>query len=460
VLVEQGESEAGMGAREEVFSVPTYSHLGNGKRVPAALFTPEGVPSPQPLYNPEGDRLVGPSTKPPLAPAKPALLRRPCMYLTRFIKSLPVIFISLVIAWSYYAYVVAVVLTTMTDSQVEQLVCLIVFHFVFLLFVWTYFMAVVTPPGKVPASWHLAKEDVERLAGARSEDEWKSILASQASQLGCKVKQRSVQAAIRYCEKCLCIKPDRCHHCSVCEQCTLKMDHHCPWINNCVGFHNYKYFILFLLYALSYCLTISATTARHFLTIWLFKEDSEGDSLQDRLGSAKYHVLFVFFVSILFSLSISSLFWYHIWLLWHNRSTLEQFRAPVFENNVSDPDGWSLGSLGNVREVFGENPLLWLLPVNTVMGDGIRFPSRTSTDTTTYHSIGNAEPRPETPNRTLINPVMRSGGQMEVTKTINCEPASDDCRITITEVRLDTNGHVKTVKLSETSETSGDQLGR
>ena len=58
------------------------------------------------------------------------------------------------------------------------------------------------------------------------EHEWKAVLASLCNQMGCEVKQRSVQKAVRYCEKCVSIKPDRSHHCSVCEVCTLKMDHH------------------------------------------------------------------------------------------------------------------------------------------------------------------------------------------------------------------------------------------
>jgi len=209
------------------------------------------------ITNPEGPRPGSPgrASLPP-DPGKPSLLRRPCMYLTRFVKSLPVIFISLIVGWSYYAYVVAVVLTAMVDNVVEQVVCAVVFHCLAIMFLWSYYMVVFTPPGTVPPSWRLTNVDVDRLAQAQSEDEWKDILATLANQIGCPVKQRSVQNAVsiihikvpvvytmlqvRYCEKCLCIKPDRSHHCSVCEDCTLKMDHHCPWVNNCVGFHNYK----------------------------------------------------------------------------------------------------------------------------------------------------------------------------------------------------------------------------
>lgn len=41
-------------------------------------------------------------------------------------------------------------------------------------------------------------------------------------------------------------KPERSHHCRACKTCTLKFDHHCPWLNQCVGLGNERYFVLFM----------------------------------------------------------------------------------------------------------------------------------------------------------------------------------------------------------------------
>ena len=67
------------------------------------------------------------------------------------------------------------------------------------------------------------------------------------------------------CGACDCVKPPRAHHCTTCGKCILNMDHHCPWINNCVGLRNQKHFILFLVYSLIASMWFLATMAHRVL---------------------------------------------------------------------------------------------------------------------------------------------------------------------------------------------------
>ncbi|CAC5414537.1 unnamed protein product [Mytilus coruscus] len=332
----------------------------------------------------------------------PAAVRVCCACVRWF----PVVFITAVIVWSYYAYVVALCVYTV-PSIAEKVIYLLIYHPILVIFLWAYAKTIFTDVwngsvprsvskhpvslltcmwayaktiftdvGSVPRSFYLTVQEINRLERERGEEAQKNILLELAKDKP--ILNRTHAGSARYCEKCKCIKPDRAHHCSVCGQCVLKMDHHCPWVNNCVGFTNYKYFVLFLGYGLLYCLFIAFTSLNYFIEFWTGGSSKE---------AVKFHVLFVFFVAMMFGISLISLFGYHIYLTCSNRSTLESFRSPIFQTGA-DKNGFSLGKLNNFKEVFGERKLFWFLPIFSSDRDGVSFPTlKSQTNSNSYQTM-------------------------------------------------------------------------
>ncbi|KAI4898765.1 hypothetical protein NFI96_026680 [Prochilodus magdalenae] len=64
---------------------------------------------------------------------------------------------------------------------------------------------------------------------------------------GVSQSERAVEKKWKWCPLCRLVRPPRAGHCRICGVCVLRMDHHCVWINCCVGQDNHRHFLLTLL---------------------------------------------------------------------------------------------------------------------------------------------------------------------------------------------------------------------
>ncbi len=120
----------------------------------------------------------------------------------------------------------------------------------------------------------------------------------------------------RYCKKCTHPKPDRTHHCSSCRRCVLKMDHHCPWLATCVGLHNYKPFVLFLVYTSLFCWVCFGSTA-----YWVWTELLSAERYQENLMPINVVLLAV--ISGIIGLVLTGFTSWHLYLCVRGITTIE-----------------------------------------------------------------------------------------------------------------------------------------
>ncbi|OJA14472.1 hypothetical protein AZE42_05286 [Rhizopogon vesiculosus] len=121
----------------------------------------------------------------------------------------------------------------------------------------------------------------------------------------------------RFCRKCWVPKPDRAHHCSICDRCVLKMDHHCPWLGGkCIGFRTYPAFVHFLA-----CITaLSAYIATISVSAFWWSFNHPFLVLEQ---VTPLHELFLATFSVCITLVVGSFLIYHIHLITTNQTTVE-----------------------------------------------------------------------------------------------------------------------------------------
>ncbi|KZT58161.1 zf-DHHC-domain-containing protein [Calocera cornea HHB12733] len=115
--------------------------------------------------------------------------------------------------------------TVLVRSTPGYAVTNLCFGFCFLLCCYNFFRSVTLDPGACPKP--------------ADEAELKSIIEELASE-----GRLNGQT---FCVVCMARKPLRSKHCRVCDRCTARFDHHCPWVWNCVGVSNHRQFIMFIL---------------------------------------------------------------------------------------------------------------------------------------------------------------------------------------------------------------------
>lgn len=138
---------------------------------------------------------------------------------------------------------------------------------------------------------------------------------------------------------------------------------HCPWINNCVGYFNYKPFYLFLVYASLYCLYVFSTT----LPITIIQANGPLSILGLNINCA-----LLVFISGIFGLFLIPFTIFHTRQLCKNRTTIEFYEKANYRLGTTGSrdimrskyfNPWDLGTRKNIEQVLGKQFWKMILPI-------------------------------------------------------------------------------------------------
>lgn len=278
---------------------------------------------------------------------------------SRIRQLLPVLLVGFIVIVIYCIFVTFYCLVLLqihvekqyVDTQLlrEGYAKLVTIHILVFLFIWSFYKTYIVDPGTIPDTheW-LVDPDVS------------------------KIKEREANGELRFCPYEQKYKPDRAHYCRALNKNILKMDHYCPWVSNCVGFYNYKFFLLSLFYASSCCIFIATNCYSSFPNFY---------SDPNIIFNEVFYLFLEIVLTTVLSLIIFPFFLFHLYLTSKNSTTIEFcILGPKKKPNIYD-----LGIEENFKQVLGDDVLLWFFPVGKPKGNGLFYKTATTTSTVEMH---------------------------------------------------------------------------
>lgn len=133
--------------------------------------------------------------------------------------------------------------------------------------------------------------------------------------------------SVEACYYCRVFVSKNAKHCSVCDKCVPGFDHHCRWLNACVGERNYKIFFAFV------CTAITAVLFVFAVALYVFVDALRNRSAYEQLLEQRYrhcnYIAYVVFLALTLAYTavgacaLASLLQFHVYLIWTKQTTYQ-----------------------------------------------------------------------------------------------------------------------------------------